>query len=101
MTNNDWVSTEMNFGPDAWDDSTILDIFDDAIRSHKTKKDKVSFSSVVSFSSPTPCIANPLHYMYGIETSTKQLKCRCDQISILWSERPLDLDFGKRERWDV
>jgi hypothetical protein len=43
MTSNDWVSTEMNFGPDSWDDSTILDIFDDAIRSHKTKKDKVSF----------------------------------------------------------
>lgn len=34
----------MNFGPDAWDDSTILDIFDEAIRSHRTKKDKVSFS---------------------------------------------------------
>ena len=40
--NVDLVNAEMNFGQDAWDDSTILDIFDDAIRSHKTKKDTVS-----------------------------------------------------------
>jgi hypothetical protein len=56
--NNDWVSTEMNFGPDAWDDSTILDIFDDAIRSHKTKKGKVSY--ILSFLSHHPLLISQI-----------------------------------------
>jgi hypothetical protein len=38
----EWSGSSINFGQDAWDDSTILDIFDSAIKSHKTKKDKVS-----------------------------------------------------------
>jgi hypothetical protein len=27
----------LNMDPDCWDDAAILDIFDDAIRSHRTK----------------------------------------------------------------
>jgi hypothetical protein len=38
----EWSGSNINFGQDAWDDSTILDIFDNAIKSHRTKKDKVS-----------------------------------------------------------
>ena len=36
-----WTHPDLSFGQDSWDDSTILDIFDDAIRSHRTKKGKV------------------------------------------------------------
>ena len=41
VVNNDWVGSAVNFGEDSWDDSAILDIFDSAIRSHKTKKEMV------------------------------------------------------------
>lgn len=40
-TNIECLSSDMTFGQDSWDDSAILDIFDDAIRSHKTKKGEV------------------------------------------------------------
>ena len=36
-----WTHPNLSFGQDSWDDSMILDIFDDAIRSHRTKKGKV------------------------------------------------------------
>jgi hypothetical protein len=42
----EWSGTNINFGQDAWDDSTILDIFDNAIKSHRTKKDKVSHAFI-------------------------------------------------------
>ena len=41
IISNNWLASDMSFGQDSWDDSAILDIFDAAIRSHKTKKDKV------------------------------------------------------------
>jgi len=41
----EWSGSSINFGQDAWDDSTILDIFDSAIKSHKTKKDKKAASA--------------------------------------------------------
>ena len=40
-TSNELQSFDMNFAQDSWDDSAILDIFDDAIKSHKMKKEKV------------------------------------------------------------
>ena len=40
---NDASKRVFSIDPDAWDDSTILNIFDEAIRSHKTKKVCISF----------------------------------------------------------
>lgn len=41
----EWLGLDVNFNfnEDAWDDSIILDIFDEAIKSHKVKKEKVKF----------------------------------------------------------
>ena len=41
IATNEWLPPDMSFGQDSWDDCAILDIFDAAIRSHKTKKEKV------------------------------------------------------------
>jgi hypothetical protein len=32
------TGTSLQFDPDAWDDTTILNIFDEAIKSHRSKK---------------------------------------------------------------
>jgi hypothetical protein len=44
MADNEWVDAEINFDQDAWDDSTILSIFDAAIKSHRTKNAKGNVS---------------------------------------------------------
>ena len=44
MADSEWVDAEINFDQDAWDDSTILSIFDAAIKSHRTKNTKGNVS---------------------------------------------------------
>ena len=44
-SSNELLGFDMNFAQDSWDDSAILDIFDDAIKSHRMKKEKVDTRS--------------------------------------------------------